>query len=144
MRKKKIECVTFINNLIPISGSAQRKPLPGGVHLLLSYYLAYRLRVSPWDFHPHLSDIKLIPIFIIVCVFFARLKNIFQIFHPGNFWVLKIILLGKTKRPCRPRSFNYNIHVKHSSIRTPLPTCVFEFLIRTKLFSGESMAPIKR
>ena len=37
------------------SGSAQRKPLPGGYHLLLSYYLAVRLRVSPRDFHPHLS-----------------------------------------------------------------------------------------
>ena len=37
------------------SGSAQRKPLPGGHHLLLSYYLAVRLRVSPRDFHPHLS-----------------------------------------------------------------------------------------
>ena len=58
------------------SGSAQRKPLPGGYHLLLSYYLAVRLRVSPQDFHPHLSIF-----FWQGCATFRCCKD----FHLGSF-----------------------------------------------------------
>lgn len=71
------------------SGSAQRKPLPGGVHLLLSYYLAHRLLSHRWistSIYPLLS-------LIIHSVNFAKKKR--PCFH-GLFLKLSSYFFGRS------------------------------------------------